>query len=57
MFDVILIDIPSWIFGAIVLVGIYYLIFGGWFYWSEKIKHYSPENKYIKFIWEVLKDA
>lgn len=57
VFEVTLISVPSWIGGGLLMVGIYYLIFGGWVYWSDRIKHYSPKNKYIKFIVEVIKDA
>jgi len=59
MYNVTLIDIPNWIFGSLVIFGIYFMTFGGYQYYKEKIKNFHPDDNHpwIKFWWEVLKNA
>lgn len=43
--------------GAFLIVGIYFVLFGGWQPLKHKIEKYVVNNPKLKFIWEVIKDA
>jgi len=47
----------GWFASSMFVLLIYFAWFGGYEYYADKIRHMKIENKYLKFLVEVVKDA